>query len=202
MRGLLLAATLHAVLLHTPGVALHTARYSLRLRGGESPVSPPETPSEVSPARATRSSEGLPKTPNLKGGSGAASSQLDSLKGLASRRAEIAKSAGKAEGFSLTKSTYRIFFSLTNKLGLTGSSTRVVNGRVILSRNPVQALLHYIYVFFRAIYLFFKTLFVPLSTLDAPKKFGGSGGGGRATFKDLSKKKQMRMADLPPMPGG
>jgi len=192
MRGLLLAATLHAVLLHTPGVALHTARYSLRLRGGESPVSPPETPSEVSPARAT----------NLKGGSGSASPQLDSLKGLASRRAEIAKSAGKAEGFSLTKSTYRIFFSLTNKLGLTGSSTRVVNGRVILSRNPVQALLHYIYVFFRAIYLFFKTLFVPLSTLDAPKKFGGSGGGGRATFKDLSKKKQMRMADLPPMPGG
>lgn len=134
----------------------------------------------------------------MKGGDGA----TDSLKSLASRRAEMAKNAGSAEGFSLTKSVYRIFFSLTNKLGVTGSSTRVVNGRVVLSRNPIQAALHFIYVFFRAIYLFFKTLFVPLANLDPPRKFGGSGGGGRATFRDLSKKKEMRMADLPPMPGG
>lgn len=42
----------------------------------------------------------------------------------------------------------------------------------------------------------------PLANLDPPRKFGGSGGGGRATFRDLSKKKEMRMADLPPMPGG
>ncbi len=36
----------------------------------------------------------------------------------------------------------------------------MADGRIVISRNPIQALLHYIYVFFRAIYLFFKTLFV------------------------------------------
>lgn len=39
----------------------------------------------------------------------------------------------------------------------------------------------------------------PLNTLDAPKPRGGPGGN---TFSNLNKKRQMRAADLPPMPGG
>ena len=55
-----------------------------------------------------------------------------------------------------------------------GSSTRIVNGQVVVRRNLVQKLFHLIYVFFRAIYFFFKTLVVPLSTLETQKRGSGN----------------------------
>jgi hypothetical protein len=55
-----------------------------------------------------------------------------------------------------------------------GSSTRIVNGQVVVSRNIIQKLFHMIYIFFRAIYYFFKTLVVPLSTLEPQRKGGGT----------------------------
>lgn len=84
--------------------------------------------------------------------------------------------------------------------GLQGSSTRVVNGQVVVRRNIVQKLFHLIYIFFRAIYLFCKTLVVPLSTLETPKT-GGSRPR-RGSFASMSKSNVVKMADLPPMPGG
>ena len=72
----------------------------------------------------------------------------------------------------------------------------------MVRRNIVQKLFHLIYIFFRAIYLFCKTLVVPLSTLETPK--GGAGGSRprRASFASMSKSNVVKMADLPPMPGG
>jgi len=123
----------------------------------------------------------------------------EGLRASAKRRAEQAKAAGKPGRVGIGKTFYRVCSMVSNRMGVTGSSTRVVNGKIVLSRNPVQKLLHMVYLFFRAIYLFFKTLFVPLATLDRPKP---SGGPGRGNFSTLNKKKEMRMADLPPMPGG
>ncbi len=138
------------------------------------------------------------------------------LKAAARRRAEAARNAGSHPRDSVGKTAYRVFFSATNKLGLTvrtvtadnsqrcprcrsrrstgplptlkthpamphprchrtqGSSTRIVNGQVVVRRNLVQKLFHLIYVFFRAIYYFFKTLVVPLSTLEPQKRGSGT----------------------------
>lgn len=74
-----------------------------------------------------------------------------------------------------------------------------MNGQVVVRRNIVQKLFHLIYIFFRAIYLFCKTLVVPLSTLETPK--GGSRPR-RGSFSSMSKSNVVKMADLPPMPGG
>ena len=151
------------------------------------------------------------------------------MKAAAKRRAEQARRAGSfSSSESLSKTAYRILASATNKIGLTvrarsadlqlaltltrlhslaadcvcgqGSSTRVVNGQVVVRRNVVQKLFHMIYIFFRAIYFFCKTLVVPLSTLE-PQNKGGSRPR-RGSFASMSKSNVVRMADLPPMPGG
>ncbi|KAJ1492078.1 hypothetical protein T484DRAFT_3040125 [Baffinella frigidus] len=144
----------------------------------------------------------------LRGGSAvaaAASAAPSDLKSMAKHRASQASKAGKPERTGFFRTITRIFFSLTNKLMITGSSTRVVNGRIVMSRNPIQKILHGMYLFIRAIYLFFKTLFVPDTKIEKPKPdlFGNSGGK-RGSFTGLSKKGGgiTRMADLPPMPGG
>ena len=62
-----------------------------------------------------------------------------------------------------------------------------------------EALSHDLH-FFRAIYFFCKTLVVPLSTLE-PQNKGGSRPR-RGSFASMSKSNVVRMADLPPMPGG
>jgi hypothetical protein len=139
----------------------------------------------------------------LRGGSAAAMSATTDLKSTAKHRGTQATKAGKVKGSGFFKTLGHIFFGITNKLAITGSSTRVVNGRIVISRNPIQKLLHGIYLFIRAIFLFFKTLFVPATTIQKPSSnnFDGSK---RSSFSSLSKKGGgiTRMADLPPMPGG
>ena len=121
------------------------------------------------------------------------------LKALAKRRAEQARRAGPHARGGIAKTAYRVFFSATNKIGLTGSSTRVVDGHVVVRRNVIQKIFHVIYIFFRAIYYFFKSLIDPSVSYAPPKK--GSGGG-RGSFAQMAKSNVVKMADLPPMPGG
>jgi len=187
---------LSAVLALAPGVkALHWAggaarvprRGNLRLTGGT------DTSDALREARRRRAAGGGGEDGDGEEGDG------NDLKSLAKRRAEQAKRAGSHSRDSISKTLYRVFFSATNKLGLSGSSTRIVNGQVVVRRNILQKLFHIIYVLFRAIYFFFKTLVVPLKTLEPPKR---GGGGGRGSFSKTSKSNVVKMADLPPMPGG
>lgn len=185
--SLALALAPGAAALHSGGAGAHVALRSapgstLRLAGGE----PDDALKE---ARRRR----------LDGAAAEEDGGDNDLKAAARRRAEAARNAGSHPRDSIGKTAYRVFFSATNKLGLTGSSTRIVNGQVVVRRNLVQKLFHLIYVFFRAIYYFFKTLVVPLSTLE-PQKRGS--GGGRGSFSQMRKSNVVKMADLPPMPGG
>lgn len=71
-----------------------------------------------------------------------------SLKDVAARRAELAKKAQKAEiakevAASSSWTILRVWFGITNKLRITGASTCVVDGKIVMSRNPVQKFFHF-----------------------------------------------------------
>jgi len=81
----------------------------------------------------------------LRGGSAvaaaAAAAVPDDLKSMAKHRASQASKAGKPERTGVLRTISYIFFSLTNKLALTGSSTRVVSACPLPS-SQIFSLLH------------------------------------------------------------
>lgn len=97
-----------------------------------------------------------------------------SLKATAARRAELAKKAQKAVvAKEVEKSSswtiFRIWFAITNKLRITGASTSVVDGKIVMKRNPVQMFFHFGYTVIAETAFFFKTMLVPIDQPGAVK---------------------------------
>lgn len=97
---------------------------------------------------------------NLRGGSAAAG--VDVLKAGAQRRAQLAKKAEPKENLGLVGSIVKGILSVTNRIGVTGSTTRVVQGKIVVTRNPIQQLTALIYAILHGIFIFFKSFIVPI----------------------------------------
>jgi hypothetical protein len=67
------------------------------------------------------------------------------LKAGAQRRAQLAKKAEPKENLGLVGSIVKGILSVTNRIGVTGSTTRVVQGKIVVTRNPIQQLTALIY---------------------------------------------------------
>ena len=95
----------------------------------------------LKPSTALRNGHSSSSLRNLRLSGGGDAAQ--SLKEVASRRAEMAKKAQKAVVAQEVQKTsswsiFRILFAITNKLHITGASTTVVDGKIVMKRNPVQ----------------------------------------------------------------
>uniref|UniRef100_A0A6T7WGS0 Thioredoxin domain-containing protein n=1 Tax=Cryptomonas curvata TaxID=233186 RepID=A0A6T7WGS0_9CRYP len=108
-------------------------------------------------------SEGC-KLLSLRGGSASASvtGGNDLLKAGAQRRAQLAKKAEPKENLGLVGSIVKGISSVTNRIGITGSTTRVVGGKIVVTRNPIQQLTSLIYAIIHGIFIFFKSFVVPM----------------------------------------
>eukprot|EP00960_Hanusia_phi_P046236 757710-Hanusia_phi.AAC.3 len=150
------------------------------------------------------------------------SGTAESLRESARIRAERAKKAGNPGRTSISRTVSRIFFSMTNKMGLTGSSTTVISEKSLWkggceTQHHSEVVSLHLLVLPRLVHVLQDARHGALPLLPVlpwthfpvqptaslnPRKPGG--GGGRGSFSSLRAKgaNQMRLADLPPMPGG